>query len=378
MVAHSVGHHAAILAGGSAHLTAGAHAEGVHAPLAHMLAKLIFAPRQGRVPGSTVVKALFNFCLQMFRAESHRKRFAFQRQAHGMQHGKGIPRAVAHCQDQLVAEDAARRGSNAAQRAAAGLQAGQRRVKVYFPAKVFDLSADAGNNAAQQVSAHMGLLPPGDIRRGAVLQKGVRHKAAQRIPHAGGQLAVRECSCAALAKLDIGVGVQRAGLLKLLHSGHTVRQGRTALQHNGVVTIAGQQQGRKQPRRAKADHHRAVFQWCLTNRKGKIRFAGETDTGRGPGQSRFLTLVMERDGDGIHQHRRAMPGIHRKFCHASLRRSVAPQAQRAVSLPDSFLLRVRAGKRQADIAYKNHGLMFSFGWRASDRPEPRLMDARLL
>ena len=46
--------------------------------------------------------------------------------------------------------------------------------------------------------------------------------------------------------------------------------------------------------------------------------------------------------------------------------------------PDSFLLRVRAGKRQADIAYKNHGLMFSFGWRASDRPEPRLMDARLL
>ena len=79
---------------------------------------------------------------------------------------------------------------------------------------------------------------------------------------------------------------------------------------------------------------------------------------------------MERDGDGIHQHRRAVPGIHRKFCHASLRRSVAPQAQRAVSLPDSFLLR--------DIAYKNHGLMFSFGWRASDRPEPRLMDARLL
>jgi len=37
-----------------------------------------------------------------------------------------------------------------------------------------------------------------------------------------------------------------------------------------------------------------------------------------------------------------------------------------------------AGKRQADIAYKNHGLMFSFGWRASERPEPRLMDARLL
>lgn len=58
--------------------------------------------------------------------------------------------------------------------------------------------------------------------------------------------------------------------------------------------------------------------------------------------------------------------------------ALPPQAQRAVSLPDSFLLRVRAGKRQADIAYKNHGLMFSFGWRASDRPEPRLMDARLL
>ena len=52
---HAVGHYTAFLAGRCHHLPAGAHAEGVNAPLPHMLGELILAPRQSRMPGSLVI-----------------------------------------------------------------------------------------------------------------------------------------------------------------------------------------------------------------------------------------------------------------------------------------------------------------------------------
>ena len=41
------------------------------------------------------------------------------------------------------------------------------------------------------------------VRRGTVLQKHFRDKAAQLVTDAGGQLAVREGACAALTELDV-------------------------------------------------------------------------------------------------------------------------------------------------------------------------------
>lgn len=57
MIAHAVGHNALFLTGRSHYLTAGAHTEGVHAPVADMLGKLVFAPGQRRMPGSFMVQA---------------------------------------------------------------------------------------------------------------------------------------------------------------------------------------------------------------------------------------------------------------------------------------------------------------------------------
>ena len=89
-----------------------------------------------------------------------------------------------------------------------------------------------------------------DIRRSTVRGKDFQHVVAQRITDARGQLAVRVSAGAALTELDVRVGVQLAGGREVLHRLHTLVQRRAALQHDGLVALPGQQQRRKQARRA--------------------------------------------------------------------------------------------------------------------------------
>ena len=74
-----------------------------------------------------------------------------------------------------------------------------------------------------------------------MLQKHLGDKITQFIPDAGGQLAIRESARAALAELDVGVGVQLTGGRKVLHRLHTGIQCRAALQHDGAVALPCQQ-----------------------------------------------------------------------------------------------------------------------------------------
>ena len=146
---------------------------------------------------------------------------------------KVSPRAVTHRQDQPAAGDLPRRRDGGGQAAVLHPQAGERRVEMHRAAQALDLPADGGDNAPQQVGAHVGFLPPGDVRRRAVVQKRPGDKGAQRVPHPRGELAVREGPRAALAKLEVGGRVQKAGLLKPLHGGDALFQRRAALQHDG-------------------------------------------------------------------------------------------------------------------------------------------------
>ena len=90
VVAHAVGHHTAFLTGRGHHLPTGAHAEGIHAPLPHMLGQLVFAAGQGRVACRLVIQALFDLALQMLCAEAHAEGLALQHKAAVHEHGKGI------------------------------------------------------------------------------------------------------------------------------------------------------------------------------------------------------------------------------------------------------------------------------------------------
>ena len=87
----------------------------------------------------------------------------------------------------------------------------------------------------------MGLLLPRDLCRGTVLQKYLGDKITQFIPDAGGQFTIREGARAALAELDVGVGVQLTGGGKVLHRLHTGIQRGSAFQHDGAVALPCQQ-----------------------------------------------------------------------------------------------------------------------------------------
>ena len=194
-----------------------------------------------------------------------------------------------------------------------------------------------------------------------MLQKGLGDKAAQLIPNAGGELAVREGTGAAFAELDVGVGVQLAGGGKVLHRLHPLFQRRAAFQHQRPQPLPGQQQGAEQARRPKAAHHWTGFQRLFALWQDQTHRFGYSNAGRSPGVSRFRTLVVECDGYGVHQHRLAMPGIHRNFCNAALPHGGGGQMQNAQGLLHGLPL--HTGERQPNVAYQKHtGSRFYFSF----------------
>ena len=285
----------------------------------------------------------------MLGAEADGERLAFQRQSQAVQHGKRIPCAVADSKDQLFTGHRACCRLDAGQRTVPGVQAGQRRVEPHLAAQSLDLAADAADDAAQQGGADVG-LPPRNVGGRAVVKERPCHERAQRVTDAGRQLAVREGARAALTKLNVGVGVQCAGFLKMLDGPNPFVQRGAALEHQRAVASAGQHQRREQARRAKTDDHWAMSQRRFPRCKVEFRRLCITDTGRGPGQCRFLTLVLECDCDGVDKHRRTVPGVHAEFCHTAVRRPAGGHAENGQCLRRCLGVRVGAGQRQADVA----------------------------
>ena len=234
---------------------------------------------------------------------------------------------MAHRQNQRRSGDIAAGGLHAAELPVFPNQAGEAGIEAHLAAQLLNLTSDGLDHSPQQIGAHMGLLPVGNLGRCTVAQQGLGHKAAQLVVNAGGKLAIREGSRAALAKLNVGIGVQLAGGGEMLHCLDPLLQGRTPLQHDGAVSGPGQCQCSEQTRRAQATHNRAATQRCLGDFRPEFHLLGYSNAGRGPGQGRFRTLVFQGDGDGIHQHGLAVPGIHRKLCHPRAGHLAFRQAQ---------------------------------------------------
>ena len=134
-----------------------------------MLGELILPARQGRMPGGLVVQAFLDLALQVLRPEAHAEGLALQHKTAVHQHPEGIPGRVTHGKHQCLTGEGPAGGKDAGQPSVLLLKTGEGRVEVHLAAQSFDLPADGGDNAPEQVGAHMGLLLPGDLRRGTVL-----------------------------------------------------------------------------------------------------------------------------------------------------------------------------------------------------------------
>ena len=316
-----------------------------------MLGELVLAPGQGRVARRLVVKALFDLALQVLGPEAHAEGLALQHKAAVHQHPEGIPRRVPHRKDQRLAGERPGRGQDAGQAAVFPFQTREGGVEVHLAPQRFDLFADGGDDPPQQVGAHMGLLLPGNLRRGSVLQKHLGDKAAQLIPDAGGELAVREGARAALAELDVRIFIQLAGGGKMRHGLHPLVQRRAALQHDGPIPLPGQQQRGKQARRPQPADDGAVGQRLGAALDGKIGLLRHGAPGvlckRG-----LIGLVFQGDGHGIHQFGLAVAGVHREPGNAQMADLPLGDAGGAERFFKGLGLPRREG--QADIADKYH------------------------
>ena len=150
-------------------------------------------------------------------------------------------------------------------------------------------------------------------------------------------------------KLDVGVFVQLAGGREMLHGLDTLVQRRAPLQHNGAVALPGQQQGCKQARRPQAADHRAVDKRLGSVLDGKIHLLVQSDAGRGPCISRFLTLVLERDRYRVHQFGLPVARVHREFCHPQVPHFCAGDACQMQRFFKG--LRLPGGEGQADVSH---------------------------
>ena len=294
----------------------------------------------------------------MLGAEAHTERLAFQLQAAVHQHPEGIAGRVAHREHQSFAGKGAICGKNAGDLTIFLFKAGQGRVEMHLTAQSFDLLADRGDHTAQQVGAHVGLLLPGDLLRRTVLQEHLGNKTAQLIADAGGQLAVRESTGTALAKLNVRIHIQFAGSRKMFHRLYALVQRRAALQHNGLIALPGQQQRCKQARRAKAAHHRPVRQRKRAILHRKIHLFLQRCIAAAGSKRCFFGRLFQGDSHRVHQLGLAMAGIHRELCYAQMLRL---SARDAGSVQGFFkCLRLSGRERQTDVANQNHVIVCSF------------------
>ena len=209
-------------------------------------------------PGVAVL-GLADGGLVMLDADADGEGFALHGDAGLMEEGKGVPGGVTGGQHEGISGEvvgALRTGDGEPGQATILLaETGELVAKADIAAQANQLQPDVPHHLAEDVSAHMGTEGMGDVLRCAHFNEGVQHGADAGIMGTGGQLAVREGACAALAELDVGGGVQLTGAPELLHFLRPLLHRCAPLQDDGGDAVPSQIQGGKQTGWPHAHHH---------------------------------------------------------------------------------------------------------------------------
>ena len=274
----------------------------------------------------TAVLGLIDILLQMFDAHTHRKGFCLHGDTQSLQMTEGISCAVANGKDHMVAGNGFFSVDLQAGNCAVFLvQVRDLGMEADFTAQGNDPLADVLHHRQQHIRTHMRLGIKENILSCSRFYKLFQHPADAGIVDTGVQLAVRERTGAAFAKLDIAFGVQFSGFEEMLHLFMAGSRIFTTLQNNGTKSINRQNQGRKHTRRAKTHNHRTVLRQSLRLGNfiiGHRRKAGSFTTGI---LEDLLFIAVHGHIDGIDDADiRLLPGIYRpahdlQFAHLGSR-----------------------------------------------------------
>ena len=212
------------------------------------------------------VERAVDVCLQVLDAHAHREGLALHGHAALAQQLEDVARGVAAAQHHaprghalLADAPVVTRGRkrHAAHRAAGDVEVGHAASAAHLAARLLDLAHDVGHHVRQHVAAHMGLGVPEDLSLRPRGDEGLEDEAVRRALGARLKLAVREGTCAADAKLDVALGVERARLVVDAHDLATTGRVVSALDEQGLEAGARKRERAEQARAPGADDDRA-------------------------------------------------------------------------------------------------------------------------
>ena len=195
-----------------------------------------------------------------------------------------------------------------------------------------DLAAHR-NDLLAQVFHHLHQLEGADVRVGDVqnffgctgLDELVHHLAAQvaRVFDLAVELAVREGTSAALAKLHVAFGVERALAPQAPGVLGALAHGLATFQHDGLEAHLRQHQCRKDAAGAKAHHHRAqghIGRRLAHRVPGHIRRGLDVRVAGEPGEQRGFALGLgQRDIDDVDGQQVGLAGVKAAFENVDVR-----------------------------------------------------------
>ena len=231
MVTHTVGDHAAFLAGSANDVAARTHTKAIHSAKRRMLHHLVIGGRKPIVVAVTIHSGV-ELRLQLLDPDAHGKGLVLHHKPAGEKRLVGIACGMPDGKHHAVGKIGLIR------RKAHGLfgtdQIGHLGAKAHFTAKADDLLPDVADGRAQAIGADVRFIEVEDLLGRAELNEGFQYKAGKFLfLDAAVQLSVRESARAAFAVFRVGVWVQNALLPKSVHLSLPLFNREAALQHDG-------------------------------------------------------------------------------------------------------------------------------------------------
>ena len=292
-----------------------------------MVHQLVVGRAQQRIAGMLAPAHPVDHALRVLHPKANGKRFGFHEHAALPQHREGVARAVAQRQHHLVGAQGGCRAIvqmvdlETADMAILDQQVAHAALEAHLAAERDDARAQALHHLDQLEGADMGVRMHQDFRRRSGLHELFHHLAAQvaGILDLTVELAVGKRAGAALAELDVRLGMQHLappqapGVLGA--SAHLP----AALQHDRTKTHLRQHQGGKDAAGAKPHHYwsrcqpggRLVRRLPRHRRSGThMRVARQALQQRG-----FLRWLAQGEIDDVHGKQLRLAGIKAAFEH---------------------------------------------------------------